>query len=102
MADQLSSDLASLRIDRPTQAGPKRSWGGTVATVVVIGALAAGAAVAYPRLAATMFKQEISMTEIALISPAQASISITSSGYVVPQVLSRVGAKIPGRIAKVM
>jgi HlyD family secretion protein len=102
MADQLSSDLASLRIDRKSQARPARSWGGAVATVVVIGALAAGAAVAYPRIAASVFKQEISMTEISMISPAQASISITSSGYVVPQVLSRVGAKIPGRIARVL
>lgn len=102
MADQLSSDLASLRIDRTSKARPQRSWGGAVATVIVVAALGAGAAVGYPRLAASLFKQEISMTEISMISPAQASISITSSGYVVPQVLSRVGAKVPGRIARVL
>lgn len=102
MADQLSSDLASLRIDRKSKARPTRSWGGTITALVLIGALGAAGAVGYPRVAAAVFKTEISMTEISMISPAQASISITSSGYVVPQVLSRVGAKIPGRIARVL
>jgi HlyD family secretion protein len=101
MPDQLSSDLASLRIDRAPRAKPQRSWGGVVGTVIVLGALAAGAAFAYPRISAAIFKTEIVMTEIALLSPAQASISITSSGYAVPQIISRVGAKIPGRIARV-
>lgn len=67
----------------------------------MLGALGAGAAIGYPRVAAAIFKTEISMTEISMLSPAQASISITSSGYVIPQVISRVGAKVPGRIAKV-
>jgi len=103
MPDQLSSDLASLRIDRTPAVGrPRRSWAGPLGTVVVIAALAAGAAVAYPRIAGNIFRTEISMTEISLLSPAQASISITSSGYVVPRVISRVGAKFPGRIAKVL
>lgn len=102
MADQLSSDLASLRIDRKSKARPTRSWGGTITAIVLIGAVAAAGVVGYPRVMAAMFKTEISMTEISMISPAQASISITSSGYVVPQVLSRVGAKIPGRIARVL
>lgn len=101
MPDQLSSDLASLRIDRVSKARPKRSWGGVIGTVVVLAALGGGAAVGYPRLAAAIFKTEISMTEISMLSPAQASISITSSGYVIPQIVSRVGAKIPGRILKV-
>lgn len=102
MADQLSSDLASLRIDRASKAKPPRSWGGVATTVVVVAALGVGAVVAYPRINAAIFKTEISMTEISMLSPAQASISITSSGYVTPQVLSRVGAKIPGRISRVL
>ena len=101
MADQLSSDLASLRIDRTRKAGPPRAWGGVVGTLAVVGALAVGAGVAYPKIQAAVFKTEISLTEISLLSPAQASISITSSGYVTPQVISRVGAKVPGRIARV-
>lgn len=70
--------------------------------MLVLGALGGAAMVGGPRLSASIFKTEISITEISMISPAQASISITSSGYVVPQVLSRVGAKIPGRIARVL
>ena len=103
MPDQLSSDLASLRIDRKAkELRPKRSWSGVITTVLVLGVAGVGVAAGYPRLAAAIFKTEISMTEISMISPAQASISITSSGYVVPQILSRVGAKIPGRIARVL
>lgn len=102
MADQLSSDLASLRIERGSKAKPPRSWSGALGTIAVLAAVATGAAVGYPRVAAAIFKKEISLTEIAMLSPAQASISITSSGYVTPQVISRVGAKIPGRIQKVL
>ena len=102
MADQLSSDLASLRIERGSKAKPPRSWSGPLGTIAVLAAVATGAAVGYPRVAAAIFKKEISLTEIAMLSPAQASISITSSGYVTPQVISRVGAKIPGRIQKVL
>ncbi len=101
MADQLSSDLASLRIERKSKPRPKRSWGGLIGTVVVLGALGAGVAIGAPRISAAIFKTEISMTEISMLSPAQASISITSSGYVLPQVISRAGAKVPGRISKV-
>jgi HlyD family secretion protein len=36
-----------------------------------------------------------------MVSPAQASVTVTSTGYVVPQVISKVGAKIAGRVAKV-
>lgn len=102
MADQLSSDLASLRIDRSSKARPPRAWGGVVSAIAVIGAIAVGAGVVYPKVAAAVFKTEITLTEISLLSPAQASISITSSGYVTPQVISRVGAKVPGRIARVL
>jgi HlyD family secretion protein len=101
MADQLSSDLASLRIDRGSKAAPRRSWGGAVAAALAVALIGGGAVVAYPRVEAALFKKEISLTEISMISPAQASISITSSGYVVPRVVSRVGAKVPGRIARV-
>ncbi len=102
MADQLSSDLASLRIDRASKAKPPRSWGGVVSTIAILAAVGTGAAVVYPKVAAAIFKTEISLTEISMLSPAQASISITSSGYVTPQIISRVGAKIPGRVARVL
>ena len=40
-------------------------------------------------------------TEVALISPSQAEVQITATGYVIPQRTSKVGAKLPGRLAKV-
>ncbi|MBK8254684.1 MAG: efflux RND transporter periplasmic adaptor subunit [Polyangiaceae bacterium] len=102
MADQLSSDLASLRIDRKAKPQSQRSWGRAVGTIAALALCVVGGALVYPRIAAAVFKTEITLTEISMISPAQASISITSSGYVVPQVISRIGAKIPGRISRVL
>jgi RND family efflux transporter MFP subunit len=36
------------------------------------------------------------------ISPVQASVQVTSTGYVIPQVWSKIGAKVPGRLAEVL
>jgi RND family efflux transporter MFP subunit len=102
MADQLSTDLASLRIDRsapkPDRKGPFR--------YVVFGLLAAAVAggayvVAAPRLEAAFFRTEVEFTEISVVSPAQASVELSSTGYVVPQVVTMVGAKIPGRVTTI-
>ncbi|WP_437965660.1 efflux RND transporter periplasmic adaptor subunit [Sorangium sp. So ce260] len=101
MSDQLSSDLASLRIQRdvdPDRRSPLRT---ALVVVIALAAVAGAAALVAPRAQSAIFKTEVSTTEIALVSPAQASISVTSTGYVVPQVVSRVGAKLPGRIARV-
>jgi len=102
VSDQLSSDLASLRIARDE---PPRSRGGgfvRIAVVVVVLAGVGGVAkVAYPSLEAKVFKTEVSATQIAIVSPAQASIDLTSTGYVVPQITTKIGAKIIGRISKV-
>jgi HlyD family secretion protein len=100
MADDLSQDLASLRIQRDAPRAPR-----PFARVLLVVALLAGAAaavyyVALPKVTSQLFKSEVSLTEIALISPAQASITVTSTGYVVPQVISKVGAKTSGRVAK--
>src|SRR4051794_20185502 len=66
-----------------------------------MGALAAAWFVGYPAIEASIFKTEVAVTEISTVSPAQASVTVTSTGYVVPQVISKVGAKIAGRVAKV-
>jgi len=99
MAD-LSRDLASLRIDRaPPPAGRKiPAW---LFVIVVLGMLGAGVAFAWPRVSAQVFKQEVQLTEIALVSPAQSAIDLSSTGYVLPQSVAKVGAKIVGRVAKV-
>lgn len=103
MADQLSSDLASLRIDRngderdPNRKGPARY-------LVYAGAGLAFVAIAYfvllPMVERKLFKTEVAVTEIALVSPAQSAIELTSTGYVVPQRVSQVAAKVPGRVTE--
>jgi HlyD family secretion protein len=100
VSDQLSSDLSSLRIHR--DAPPPSSLGRkTLAALIVLGILAAVGAVAYQKLGPRIYKQPVTVTEIALVSPAQSSVLVTSTGYVVPQSWSKVGAKIPGRLARV-
>lgn len=100
MSNSLSSDLASLKIDRevkPSSGGPL----GKIFTFLILLGLAAAAYIfGMPYLESRFFKTEVTFTEIALVSPAQAQIALSSSGYVVPQVRSRVGARIPGRVAK--
>ncbi|MBX3218683.1 MAG: efflux RND transporter periplasmic adaptor subunit, partial [Labilithrix sp.] len=100
MTDQLSSDLASLRIDRdaPRPPSPLRRL---VVPVVVIAALGVAGVFAYQRVEGQLFKQEVKTTEIAMISPSQADVTVTATGYVIPQITSKVGSKLPGRIAKV-
>ena len=48
----------------------------------------------------SIFKTEVSLTEVALVSPAQAQVQLTSTGYVVPQVQVDLSSKLVGRVAK--
>jgi len=104
MTSTLSSDLASLKIDRGAKSvagGPPRRglpYGWLLFAVLAVLGYAKGK----PYLEAQFFKTEVDVTEIALVSPAQASIELSSSGYVVPQVRSEVAAKVPGRVAKIL
>ncbi len=106
MNDQLSSDLASLRIDRSSNARPTPPGGSAgikrivvpVLTVALLGALGY---VGWTKLEGQILKQEVKTTEVALISPSQAEVQVTATGYVIPQRTSKVGAKLPGRLAKV-
>jgi RND family efflux transporter MFP subunit len=100
MSDQLSADLASLRIDRSKK--PQRGFLGIAWRVAVV-LVAAWIVFAFvvPSLSAKFFKTEVEVTEIASVSPAQADVELTATGYVIPQVTAKVGAKVIGRIAKV-
>jgi HlyD family secretion protein len=100
VTDQLSSDLASLRIDR---AAPSSSGGAKRALVVLVllGAVGAAAWAVYPRVRGEVFKTEAATTEVALISPVQAQVQVTATGYIVPQVTSKVGPHDTGRLARV-
>ncbi|HEU4533757.1 MAG TPA: efflux RND transporter periplasmic adaptor subunit, partial [Polyangiaceae bacterium] len=102
MTDPLSSDLAALRIRRdeqPERRGPLRAL---AAAALVVG-LGAGAYVYLAPLAeARLFKTEVAVTEVARLSPAQASIDLTATGYVMPERKARVGADVAGRVTKVL
>ncbi|MBC8131352.1 MAG: biotin/lipoyl-binding protein, partial [Deltaproteobacteria bacterium] len=69
---------------------------------MILGGLGVAGAIGYQKLSPRLYKQVVSLTEVALISPAQSSVVVTSTGYVVPQILSRVGAKVPGRVSRVL
>ena len=102
MADQLTEDLTSLKIDRDS--GPRR--GGSLVRIVVVlvllAAVAAGGVAAWPYLEARLFKTEVQTTEVLSISPAQAATLLTSTGYVVPQRHTKVAAKLERRLARVL
>jgi RND family efflux transporter MFP subunit len=102
MADQLSRDLASLKINRST---PAARSGRGVARWLVYAALAAGFVVSYPRaktyVEGLVFKREVESTEVILLSPIQSQVDLTATGYVTPQVTAKIGTKTAGRISKV-
>jgi len=101
VSDQLSSDLASLRIDHQAQPPRGRWLRPLLYTALAVGAAVAIYLVGYPQLRSKFFKTQVAVAEITLVSPAQASIELTSSGYVVPQVVSKAVAKVPGRVSQV-
>ena len=99
--DQLTSDLASLRIDRHT---PPKPSGRPLRWIVALGLAGSAALAAWrvgaPMLEARVFKTEVGVTEVATVSPAQAQVELTSTGYVVPQVEVDVSSKLVGRVDK--
>ncbi|HYP89386.1 MAG TPA: biotin/lipoyl-binding protein, partial [Polyangiaceae bacterium] len=99
MSDQLSSDLASLKIDRsaPRPKG-KSPLGAVVGVVVLLGLGGAAYQWGWPALSALVFKTEVETTEVITMSPAQASVELTSTGYVIPQVDSAVACKVMGKV----
>jgi RND family efflux transporter MFP subunit len=101
MSDQLSADLASLRISRDEPPPPRRVWPWLAAVAALVIAVVGVRSLAIPYLEGKVFKTEVSVTEVAMVSPAQATVDLTATGYVVPQVVAKVGAKVIGRIAKV-
>jgi RND family efflux transporter MFP subunit len=100
MSDQLSADLASLRIARDAPPPPRRFWPYVAAAAGLAVVAVAVRALAIPYAEARLFKPEVAVTEVGMVSPAQASVDLTATGYVIPQVVAKVGAKVPGRISK--
>ncbi|HMR75560.1 MAG TPA: efflux RND transporter periplasmic adaptor subunit [Polyangiaceae bacterium] len=100
MADQLSNDLASLKLNRDAPQPASGLWK-KLLWVGVLGATAAGVYFAIPQLEARLFKPEVQVTEIMTLSPAQASVKLTSSGYIVAQESSEVGPVVAGRVKEI-
>lgn len=99
-SDQLSTDLASLRIDRNPERPPRRFPSWLLWTGVAAGALAIIYFVAYPRLRAAIVTDSVRTGEITLVSPSQGQVQLTASGYVVALTKAKVAAKVNGRIAE--
>jgi HlyD family secretion protein len=102
VSDQLSNDLASLRIDREAAGeGRGRLRAALLYTAVGLG-LAAGLVFGVlPAMRGKFSRPRVELTEVALVSPSQASIELTATGYVVPQTVSQVAAKVGGRVTEV-
>jgi HlyD family secretion protein len=99
--DQLSHDLASLKIDRGAPPA-RRPWPRLVAGLVVLAVLVgAGYAFGYRKLQSTLATPEVKIGEVALVSPVQSQVQLTATGYVVALVYAKVASKVPGRIAEI-
>lgn len=99
--DELSSDLASLKIDRSPPAERNGSWIKWVVVLAVLGGVAAAGVHLYPQLEAQVFKTEVKTGVITDVSPSLAVTSLTATGYVVAERRSKVGSSVLGRIAAV-
>lgn len=98
--DELSSDLASLKIDRTPRRESSGGLGRIVVWLIALLALIGLAVWLYPRLEAQFFKTEVRTSTILEVSPSLAVTSLTATGYVIAERRSKVGANVPGRIGK--
>jgi RND family efflux transporter MFP subunit len=99
--DQLSQDLASLKIDRGAPRGGSR-WPRFVAgAIAIVGLAIAGYAFGYQKLRSSLATPTVSIGEVALVSPVQNQVQLTATGYVVALVYAKVASKVPGRIAEI-
>jgi len=100
MTDQLSADLASLKIDR--SAPPRRSRGGLILILLLLaGAAVLGIFVIYPKVTGALFTADVKTDQVRMISPAQGTVQLSASGNVVALIYAKVAAKVPGRIAEI-
>ena len=103
VADQLSNDLASLRLDRdesPSSGRGRTLVRGTVALAALAG-LGYGAMAAWPFVEARVFATEVDLGSITSVSPAQAQTQLTAIGHVVARTLAHVSSSTGGRVEAV-
>ena len=113
MNDRLSSDLASLRIDREKGDAPAafqpqtatrsalspfyKAMGVTVGVGVLVAAIGLGV----HQFSGSIDKIEVETTSISMLTAGQASVELSGSGHAVPQTLVKLSPKFTGRIAQV-
>jgi len=98
--NDLRSDLASLRIDRtgPPPPSPLRRGLAVLAGVAALAFI--GVKLGRPLAEERFLRVEVGATEVSSISPAQAAVDLTSTGYVVPQVTAKVSSNVVGRVSR--
>lgn len=103
-AKPLHEELASLKIVRPVETHQKSNSSPFRSAWVVGGlmVLAIAGGLLMRKGKGEALKAEISTTVISQVSPTQGSLSVTATGYVVPEGISRPGAKSVGRLSRVL
>lgn len=96
----MSVDLSKLRIERDgdgaVRGSRRRALRNALAGVLVVAAVAAGAFLAYKRLAGAAV--EVEQTSVTLAYPYQAATVLNATGYVVAQRKAAVASKATGRL----
>lgn len=77
---------------------PKVAWVGFIAVPVMV---IVASVSTWPYVEVRVFRTKVGLTDVLRISPSQSATTLTSTGYVVPRVISHVGATITGRIVRV-
>ena len=102
MSESLSSRLDALRIDRSPPPPPSRGlpgWlGWLVGAFVIGGALYAGIGA----LRAKMNVLKVKTTTVSVFSATDSLVSLTATGYLVPQVTAKVGAQVAASVVKTL
>lgn len=98
--DQLSSDLASLRIDRSTPRH-RRGFGLVLVWLAGAGLVLFAARTLYGYAQTHLYKPQVTTTEVSRLTVGQPQVELTATGIVAAEVVAKVGSKRYGRIARV-
>ena len=112
--DQLTQDLASLRIPReparpaagpPSRGTTGRGWLRPVGVVLALVLVAGGVAWAVlsggvARLGSRLSTPEVRLAQVSLVSPSQADVMLVATGYVVSRHKATLAPKLMGRVAR--
>jgi RND family efflux transporter MFP subunit len=95
---QLSSDLASLRISRGDDdlGGRRRRW----PYVLAVLGIGTGGYLVYQRERPRLVAPEVQLGAVTLISPSQADVRLVATGYVVSRQKATLAARVPGRVMR--